>query len=185
MTTKTIAAASALDACWQGNAELLALLPDTPLIRIATALAVLAHHGQMRTSGECYINHPLRVAVRLRHFGEEAITAGLLHDAVEDSPLTIADLSAYGFTSTTLAAIDAVSKRQGEDYPSAIARACENELGALVKLADNFDNSHPEQIAPLPVAKQERSRAKYAHARVMLCAVIPPAYLALLERNPR
>lgn len=80
--------------------ELLAQLPDiyTPadrdLILRAHRLAEEAHEGQKRASGDPYINHCLAVAAMLAemHLPGEAIAAGLLHDTVEDTAVTIEDL---------------------------------------------------------------------------------------------
>ncbi len=80
--------------------ELLEQLPDiyTPadrdLIVRAHRLAEEAHEGQKRASGDPYINHCLAVAAMLAelHLPGEAIAAGLLHDTVEDTPVTVEDL---------------------------------------------------------------------------------------------
>ncbi len=80
--------------------ELLEQLPDiyTPadrdLIVRAHRLAEEAHEGQKRASGDPYINHCLAVAAMLAemHLPSEAIAAGLLHDTVEDTAVTVEDL---------------------------------------------------------------------------------------------
>ncbi|MEZ0395520.1 MAG: bifunctional (p)ppGpp synthetase/guanosine-3',5'-bis(diphosphate) 3'-pyrophosphohydrolase [Anaerolineales bacterium] len=80
--------------------ELLAQLPeiytpaDRDLIERAHRLAEEAHEGQKRASGDPYINHCLAVAAMLAelHLPGEAIAAGLLHDTVEDTPVTLEDL---------------------------------------------------------------------------------------------
>lgn len=68
------------------------------LVRAAYEKARAAHAGQVRngSGGLPYIEHPTAVAARLeRHgYGEEAIAAALLHDVVEDSETTVAELRA-------------------------------------------------------------------------------------------
>src|ERR1019366_1049160 len=61
---------------------------DVSLIRKAWDFCVQHHKGQMRASGEPYIIHPLEVAEVLAEMKMDAtaIAAGLLHDAVEDTP---------------------------------------------------------------------------------------------------
>jgi guanosine-3',5'-bis(diphosphate) 3'-pyrophosphohydrolase len=80
--------------------EFLSLLPDyytladRELIQRAYRLAEKAHSGQKRASGEPYINHCLAVAAILAEFmmPTDIIAAGLLHDTVEDSSITVEDL---------------------------------------------------------------------------------------------
>ncbi len=80
--------------------ELLARLPDyyTPadreLIQRAYRVAEKAHAGQKRASGEPYVNHLLAVAAILAEFSMPAdvVTAGLLHDTIEDTSITAEDL---------------------------------------------------------------------------------------------
>ena len=63
---------------------------DRELVRKAYERAAVAHHGQRRLSGEEYVNHPLEVAAILADLQLDAQTlaAALLHDTVEDTPLT-------------------------------------------------------------------------------------------------
>src|SRR2546423_9986065 len=67
---------------------------ETGLISRAYEMAERAHDGQLRKSGEAYIHHPLAVATILANLGLDDITlaSALLHDAVEDTGLTVADL---------------------------------------------------------------------------------------------
>jgi len=68
----------------------------SPLVREALETATEAHAGQVRngSGGLSYIEHPKMVAERLAAagYGDEVLAAGLLHDAVEDSELTVEDL---------------------------------------------------------------------------------------------
>ena len=96
------------------------------------------------------------------------IAAAILHDVVEDSEWTLADLAAAGMPTAVIRAVDAVTKRAGEEYSLLVARAAADPIGRAVKLADNADNSSPDQLAPLPVEKRQRVIAKYASARVVL-----------------
>lgn len=162
-----------LNDIYQGDAALVAQLPKTPLIQRAYALAVHAHHGQMRRSGDAYINHALRTALRLLNFGEEVICSALLHDVLEDSHFTAADLRDLNFPEAIISAVISVSKQAGETYEELVARAAANRIGRLVKLADNLDNSCPAQLACFNEEKKARQQRKYLPARIALRASIP------------
>ena len=145
-----------------------------PLVAKAFAIAVKAHQGTDRVSGEPYINHPLRVAKRLQDngFNEEVVMVALLHDVVEDSEFTLADLRRYGFNKRIVSGVDSVTKRNGENYQDAIVRAGKHPIGRLVKLSDNLDNSSESQIAPLPPERRARAIAKYTPARLFIINAI-------------
>lgn len=68
---------------------------DISMIEKAYQVAKKAHDGQVRKSGEPYIIHPLCVAIILAdlELDKESIAAGLLHDVVEDTPMTTEDLA--------------------------------------------------------------------------------------------
>jgi (p)ppGpp synthase/HD superfamily hydrolase len=65
-----------------------------PLVGAAYAFAADAHREQRRKDGQAFIGHPVRVARLLaaRGYGDEVIAAALLHDVVEDTPITLAQL---------------------------------------------------------------------------------------------
>jgi len=84
---------------------------DQELIERAYRFAAKAHKGQKRVSGEPYINHCLAVAVILAelHVPPVVVAAGLLHDTVEDTSITLADLrSEFGEEIAKL--VDGVTK---------------------------------------------------------------------------
>ncbi len=68
-------------------------IDEAPLYR-AYAIARLQHAGQIRKSGEPYVTHPLAVAMALADYGmdRDTLVAALLHDTVEDTPLTIEEI---------------------------------------------------------------------------------------------
>src|SRR2546423_3853498 len=84
---------------------------DTSLIVRAYQLAEAAHEGQLRKSGEPYITHPLAVAGILAGLGLDDLTiaAALLHDAVEDTGVTIDDVTAL-FGEKIASLVDGVTK---------------------------------------------------------------------------
>lgn len=126
------------------------------------------HRGQRDKAGEPYILHPLRVALRCRTDPERI--AAILHDVVEDTDVTIAELRARGLDEAAISAIDALTKREGEEYPHFIERIAQNPIATAVKLADLADNLDPDRLAALPAEEQQRLRRKYEPAREQLLA---------------
>lgn len=149
---------------WQGLNE---LKPQGgPNIQKAYTVAVKAHAGVKRKNNSPYINHPLRVYDRLakhcRHpLDEETLMVALLHDAVEDSSLTLNDLRLMGFSERVVAGVDSVTKRPGESYPDAVCRASRNRDGRWVKISDNLDNSSPEELRVFDDPKRRKQMRKY------------------------
>lgn len=139
----------------------------SPLIAQSLLVAVQSHKGVKRISGESYINHPLRVSKYLQDLGfnDDVVSVALLHDAVEDSELTLDDLRDMGFNERIVTGVDSVSKRNNEPYVDAVARAISHPIGRLVKLSDNLDNSSEEQLIPLSQERRERVTLKYTLAR--------------------
>lgn len=162
-----------MDAKWLGDEK---YHPDVsnPMVALAYIVAVNAHKNVSRKSGEPYLNHPLRVAKKIQDagFDHEVVAIALLHDAVEDSALTLADLKAMKFSPRVISGVDSVTKREGESYPEAVARASMHPDGRLVKLSDNLDNSSPEQLLPFSDEKRQKQIRKYTPARVTLLQAI-------------
>ena len=67
-------------------------------------------------------------------------SAALLHDVIEDSDITPAQLLAEGIPAEVVEAIQYLSKSEGEDYQDFVARAKRNKIAAKVKIADIEDN---------------------------------------------
>jgi hypothetical protein len=86
---------------------------------------------------------------------------------VEDCGWTLEGLASEGFSSIVIEAVDALTKRPGEDYEAFVLRASENAIARKVKLADLSDNSDPARSTD----QTERGRArleKYCRAAAML-----------------
>ena len=128
----------------------------------AIAIAAEAHAGQTDKAGAPYILHPLRMMMDLTS-AEERIVA-VLHDVCEDCPgWTFERLRGEGFSEEIIAALDSVTKREGEAYEEFALRAAANPIGRRVKLADLRDNSDLSRITNPSVEDHERI-AKYARA---------------------
>jgi (p)ppGpp synthase/HD superfamily hydrolase len=129
----------------------------------AIAIAAMAHEGQVDKAGMPYLLHPLRMMLSVNTL-EARITA-VLHDVVEDTTVTLEQLRAEGFASEVLEAVEALTKRPGEenDYDAFIRRVAPNPLAREVKLADLRDNCDLSRIAR-PTEKDLRRVEKYRKA---------------------
>ena len=131
----------------------------------AIALAAEAHAGQRDKAGEPYILHPLRVMLAV-NTPEEQMT-GVLHDVVEDTSITLDRLRAEGFPETVVEAVDALTRRDGEDYFDFARRAGSNLISRPVKLADLRDNLNLSRI-PAPTQRDHDRIARYEKALKLL-----------------
>ena len=125
-----------------------------------------AHRHQTRTTGESYITHPVAVAGVIADIGldEASIVAALLHDAVEDTELTLADIS-QAFGDEVASIVDGVTKLDRLQFDSLEAQqaatmrkmlvAMARDLRVLIiKLADRLHNMRT--LASSPLEKQQR-----------------------------
>lgn len=144
--------------------------PLPPTVESADAFATLAHAGQTDKAGKPYIEHCRTVAGLLRHHGDHAVMAGLLHDIVEDTTVTLDELRRRGYPEDVISAVDSVTRRDDEDYYDMVRRAAADPLGRLVKLADNATNADENRLELLPKKVADRLRRKYAKARDILLA---------------
>lgn len=125
----------------------------------AIVLATTVHEGQIDKAGELYVFHPLRLMLGLQT--EEERIVAMLHDVVEDTPITFVDLRREGFSEPVLTALECLTHREGEDYSDYILRVVKNPLAARVKLADLKDNMDLSRIAE-PTEKDMARINKYA-----------------------
>ena len=125
---------------------------DQKMIRKAFEMANYLHQGQYRTSGEAYIIHPLSVAIILAelHVGPATICAGLLHDTVEDTGVTLqtiteefdADIALLvdGVTKLTQLKFTSLEQKQAENHQHMLLAMSKDIRVIVVKLADRLHN---------------------------------------------
>ena len=121
-------------------------------------IAVNAHDGQKDMVGNPAINHVL--AVGLMGKTDDEKKAGFLHDVVEDTDITIADLRAKGVEEDVLAAVDLLTHRDGvsyEDYVKEIVMSG-NMTAIQVKLNDLHHNLWRAKMAVEMLDKSSRER---------------------------
>jgi hypothetical protein len=114
----------------------------------ALQIAARAHEGQKDKEGLPYILHPLRAMLSVQ--GEAAQIVAVLHDVIEDTPVTADDLRQAGFSDEVLAAVLCVTHREGESYADYVVRCKGNEIARRVKLADLTDNSRLDRTILRP-----------------------------------
>jgi guanosine-3',5'-bis(diphosphate) 3'-pyrophosphohydrolase len=138
----------------------------------AVDLATTAHAGQTRDSGEPYVTHPLEVAAILLdlHMDASTIMAGILHDVVEDTQVTLGEIRA-GFGDTVATLVDGVSKLRRVKRKSKVEEVDLDQVQAenlrkmflamvddirvvIIKLADRLHNMRTLQYRPRD--KQQR-----------------------------
>lgn len=137
---------------------------------LAIKLATDAHAGQVDKGGEPYILHPLRVMLAMET-DEERIVA-VLHDVIEDTPVTADELYwTHGFPPGIVRAVTALTRMKDEDYFDFIRRASANPIARAVKIADIRDNLDPRRGLPSDAKATERA-AKYWQALDMLSAPV-------------
>lgn len=139
---------------------------DLKIVEKAYYFSEKAHEGQFRRSGEPYISHPLSVAGILAdlHLDLDTIITAILHDTVEDTPVTLEDVRRE-FGETVAVLVDGVTKisqikfrnsieKQGENIRKMIVAMGKDVRVVLVKLADRLHNMRT--LHHMPYEKQSR-----------------------------
>ncbi|WP_430592790.1 hypothetical protein [Humidisolicoccus flavus] len=103
---------------------------------------------------------------------QELKIVAILHDAIEKGSLEWEELGAAGFSPEIIAAIDALTDRDGETPEESLERVRHNRLAIRVKLADLYDNADPERLQVLSEKKQSQLRAKYERKATALGTTI-------------
>jgi (p)ppGpp synthase/HD superfamily hydrolase len=143
---------------------------DERLIAIAEKLCSQAHFGQIDKGGKDYVEHPRRVATYVHPGDTHAYAAALLHDVLEDSPLTPADLAAAGIPAEVIEIVQLLTRSPEISSDEYYGRIRTHPGAREVKLADLADNTDPARLAELGPADQERLSRKYVSAYAHLGA---------------
>lgn len=136
----------------------------------AICTATIVHDYQTDKAGQPYILHCLRVMLAMRNDADRIVA--VLHDVVEDSAdWQLSDLADFG--PDVVEALDALTRREGEDYFAYIDRLKLCPQAVRVKLADLHDNLDRSRLTEFGSADLQRM-AKYRKARSILQSVVAP-----------
>jgi len=139
---------------------------DTSLIRRAYEYSVKAHEGQTRQTGEPYVQHPLAVAGILTYLKLDvpAITAGLLHDTLEDTVATQEELEkefgadvarlVEGVTKIGQIPFKSYEEKQAENFRKMVLSMADDIRVVFIKLADRLHNM--QTLEGLPDEKRKK-----------------------------
>ena len=155
----------------QIEAQVRAYNPDADLTGLddAYAFAHAAHEGQLRKSGEAFVNHPIEVALILAelHMDTATLKAALLHDTVEDSDASIGEVRALfgdevaelvdGVTKIGKIEFESMSEAQSNNLRKMLIAMAKDIRVILIKLADRLHNMRT--LAALPEERRvEKAR---------------------------
>ena len=128
------------------------------LLEKAILLAVQAHQGQRQKDGSPYILHPLHLMAQLDDPAAQMVA--VLHDVVEDTAVTMADLVALGLPEAVIAALQLLTHDEAMPYELYIQQIADNPLARQVKLADLTHNMDIRRL-PVVTAKDRVRLQKY------------------------
>jgi GTP pyrophosphokinase len=143
---------------------------DIALIETAVSVATEAHSAQKRDNGEPYIIHPLAVADILAGYRLDtaSIATGLLHDVIEDTPVTLAQMSRQfgteiaglvdGVTKLTRLELQSDRTKQAENFRKLVLAMSKDIRVLLVKLADRLHNMRTLTAVPQLARRQRIAR---------------------------
>lgn len=130
----------------------------------AIVFATQAHMGQRDKSGDMYILHPLRVALKFRD--PYSISVAALHDVMEDCGVTRKQLVKEGFDGVVIEAVETLTHRPNEPYEKYIHRVNQNSIARGVKKQDVLDNLN--RVWKLDPKTRARLIKKYTKAMELM-----------------
>ena len=134
---------------------------EQSIVDLALSIARKAHEGQLDKAGVDYIEHPIYVASRVDTEEEKAVA--LLHDVIEDSPVSAEELLQAGLPETVVTAVQVLTKEKEQDYQTYLETVKKNPLARVVKLADLKHNSNLSRLSSITEKDRERLK-KYKKA---------------------
>ena len=140
----------------------------TNLTKKALKISFQAHKNQLDKSGIPYVYHPFHLAEQMDD--EYSVCVALLHDVVEDTEMTIDDLTEQGFPREVTEALLLMTHDDSVPYMDYIKKIKTNSLATKVKLADLEHNSDLTRLDEINDAALERAD-KYRQAMFLLRSV--------------
>lgn len=134
----------------------------------AISLTAENFEGIYDKGGRPYILHCIHVMNKIRHLGDDYMMVAVMHDLIEDTDVTLADLKEWGFGQLVIDAIKAMTHLKGESYEDYIKRIKKNKIAVQVKLADlkhNSDITRMKGLEPKDFKRLEKYSKAYAFLR--------------------
>lgn len=131
------------------------------LLSKAIVLATTKHHGQYDKGGNPYSLHPLKVMHYTKSDDLEVMMIAVLHDVVEDTDVTFADLIEMGFTDRVVTALRLLTKMPGQSLREYVDGIKTNKDAIVVKLADLRHNSDIRRLKG--ITEKDVARMKKYH----------------------
>jgi (p)ppGpp synthase/HD superfamily hydrolase len=156
------------------------------LLETAIRIAAKVHKGQTDRFGKPYILHVMRVMMRGHDFEEQVL--GALHDVLERSDLTAADIEAKGFSPRVVKALSHITRVEDETYEMYIDRVMEDSLAIRVKLhdlADKMDLLHVAQLDPADLKRYNRQLTAYHRMKRLVEESKANMSLQAVPKKPR
>jgi len=117
-------------------------------IERAIEIAAKAHAGVKDKQGQPYLLHPLRVMMGVE--GDEAQIVAVLHDVVEDTPISLDDIRAEDFSQQVVDGLELVTHLKEQPYSEYVIACKKNPIACQVKLSDLRDNSNLNRLLLRP-----------------------------------
>ena len=133
----------------------------------AIEIAGIAFSGKNDKGGVPYVLHCLHVMHQVRHLGDDAMIAAVLHDLIEDTDWTADQLISEGFNPRAVEVITLVTHYDGESYMDYITRLSISPVARAIKMADLRHNSDIHRMKGLALKDFERL-IKYQKAYAFL-----------------
>ena len=139
----------------------------TPLVNKALKIAYAAHHGQLDYNGIPYIFHPVHLAEQMDD--EISCCAALLHDVVEDTPVTMENL-AREFPAEVIEVLKLLTHKDGVEYFTYVRAMKDHPIARKIKLADIAHNSDQSRCVGSDLTEEKLAhwRSKYEKATKIL-----------------
>lgn len=137
----------------------------TPMTKKAMLICFEAHKEQLDKAGMPYVFHPFHLAEQMED--ELCVTCALLHDVVEDSPMTVEELEKMGFPQPVTDALRLLTHTDETEYMDYINKIAANPLAKAVKIADLRHNSDLTRLDTVD-EKAVRRKEKYEKALSLL-----------------
>lgn len=154
-------------------------------IEAAILMATHAHAGQEDLEGVPYIYHPIHVMSSFLLQEEQERIVAILHDIVEDTPINLTDIEAT-FGKEIAEAIDAITKRPGEDYDEYLKRVAQNILAKKVKIEDvkhNLDRSRASSLRAKDTKEKKKAENRVSKYNRALDILIPERKESIIKTH--